>query len=333
MEMLEENGDETEAFGEVSLHDSINGELLGVVPVTVVNDRPIAEVGRKIMQVGAQGSSRLHFNIPAGINFYRIKMRELEGDISSLVISHFNPIGIRTGQLRKTQELWVPVSQSGHHQVALAMSGGTTQMAKVEVEIETLNFSLKTKAVAASFPKIKIQADANQPVFAEIKLEPVGILRGSSFSNQFETITPLVFGLQINNKVTLVPRLSAMDQYDVSYLYGNCSAMVKEANGDEILFDASGGFTTPDDKERSVEFRCMPFDSGIKGHNSNREIGWLLEVFEKKSDYQAEVVNCSLNGNSEKQISLKPIPAGEYEVHIRSQLAQDWFKLGNLQAL
>jgi hypothetical protein len=310
-----------EGFGEIKLKDALTGELMAIVPVTVLDDKSGIEFHRSRLKVGSQGSARLHFDVPPGLKALRIRTRVIEGSSNGLLVSTFDSHRVRTQQLSLTDEIWLPITRPGHHQVALSMNGGTGREAVVDFEVEPINLELRTQTAHALKPKIKINYAGESSLFTIIELVPLSETLVSTMSEIGSEVKALEQTVKLNSKIDIAVKLEPLDESDVAFFYANCTGKVIDLEGKETLIRDT--YSSPDEKERTVTFRCIPFDQGI---SSGHKLGWSMKIFKSNSATAQNTLGFS--PRSLREVEFSEQKTGVYEVRSRNILTNQIVKLG-----
>lgn len=317
-------GTNGEAFGEIRLKDSRSDELLAIVPVTILGDRHSERPMRTQLKVGSQGSARFHINATHATKALRLRTRVLSGDPSGLILSIFDANRVRKQQIRLTDDLLIEISSPGHHQIALAMSGGTGKEAVVEFDVEPVRLELKTRTAKSKTTSLNFANQSSSSVYGIIELiKPAPILaRAVSEESQGE-VKPLELTVTLKEKVSVSAKMIPLDSADTSYLYSNCSGIVTDAEGKKTIIEAN--YDSTDDKEKTIVFRCMPFDHGITGfHEQSWEMQIVKEVMPTKTE------NVAFSPGQQKKIFFSGVEADHYEVWFKLPLGGNSFKIGEV---
>jgi subtilisin family serine protease len=316
-----------EGFGEIKIRDARSNALIAVVPVTVLDDRPVTKVRRERLTVNSQGSARLHVNVPAGVPAFRVKARLVEGDSAGLSISTFDTNRVRLAQTAFTDEVWVVVTRPGHHQVSLIMNGGTGREATVEFDIEPLLIDMRTTATSAEKPTVAIRHTGVSALYTKVELVPVAPVLARAVSEIGGEVKALEITRKLTEKVELKVAMRALEVADIAYVYPNCSGKVVEADGKTTIFDGVS-YSSPDEKERTVTFRCIPFDHGISGAHGQ---AWELSVAKGVSAVEKKEQAFGIRANTD--VSFSKQAAGSYEVWVTHPLNGSSLKLGVVELI
>jgi hypothetical protein len=320
-------GQQGEGFGEIKIRDARTGAVLAVVPVTVLDDRPVTTVRRASLTVNSQGSARLHVHVPAGVPAFRVKARLLEGDSAGLNISTFDTNRVRLAQTAFTDEVWVVVTRPGHHQVSLVMNGGTGREATVEFDIEPLMIDMRTTATPAEKPTVAIRHNGVSALFTKVELVPVAPVLSRFISEIGGDVKGLEVSKKLAEKTELKVVMRALEVGDIAYLYPNCSGKVVEADGTTKIFGGAS-YASADEKERTVTFRCMPFDHGITGAHGQ---GWELSLSKNMTAVEKKEQAFGIKANTD--VSFAKQAPGTYEVWVTHPLNGSSVKLGVVELI
>lgn len=314
-----------EGFGEIELRDARDNSLMAIVPVTVINDIPVKSFIRETLTVGSQGSARLHLNAEVGM--FKVKARMIDGEPLGVNFLMFDADKIRQQQVAVTDEVWVPVTRRGHQQVTLIMAGGTGREAVVEFSIEPVELELRTQISRAGKPIVNLRHLGLSSLLGKLELVSPGEILKEKISAAKGDVVALEESITIKEKGTFAVSLAPLESADVRYFYANCSGVVTDADGKTELIGAS--YTSPDEKERTIQFRCMPFDHGITGKHDE---AWALTI--KKGGSTAASKEFALPMRTpNKEVEFKALEAGTYEVWMTPLLGTQRVKLGALKLI
>jgi subtilisin family serine protease len=318
--VLLEKGDE--GFGEIRIRSQLDGELIGIIPVTAINDRRAGTHLRRTLRVSSQEGNRLHLNVPAGVEGLRIRARVLDGERSFLSLGAYDPNYIRVKSHPFMPEYTLHTPTPGHYQVTLSMNGGTARQALVEFEIEEMGLKLMTDVIATKGGRIGIANLSSSPFLGTLVLtrEAAPILN-RVFNNTAE-IPEAILTLA---KGDYTVDLRAAGRHDLNYLYGNCSFALKNADGE---FELKGTTSVRHDADEPAEYRvrCVPFDWGIERQPN---LLWRMRVAPRGEERSFRV---DLNANARRDLTLPDLEAGTYRVELVNPITNDRFLLGTVEA-
>jgi subtilisin family serine protease len=314
-----------EGFGEIELRHAVNNSLLAIVPVTVLDDITTNVRSRHVLRVGSQGSARIHLNSEVGL--FKVKARMLEGEPLGVNFAIYDPDKIRQQQIAVTDEVWVPVTRKGHQQVSVFMAGGTGREAVVEFEIEPLELELRTVTTKANKPVINLRHIGVSALYGKVELIPVSSPLLQITSDPDGEVKALEGSIKITTKGSYSVTLAPLELADNRYFYSNCSSTITDPDGKITLGGAV--YVATDDKERTINFRCMPFDHGITGKHGE---AWSLTI--QKSATEAATKEIALPMRSlSKEVDFKEVEAGVYEVWLSPLIGNQRVKLGSVRAI
>lgn len=320
-------GQQGEGFGEIKIRDARTDAVLAIVPVTVLDDRPVTTVRRARLTVNSQGSARLHVHVPAGVPAFRVKARMIEGDSTGLSISTFDTNRVRLAQTAFTDEVWVTVTRPGHHQVSLIMNGGTGREATVEFDIEPLLVDMRTTATSAAKPTVAIRHNGVSALFTKVELQAVGPVITRVVSEVGGDVKGLEITRKLTEKISVAVALRPLEVADTAYNYSNCSGKVVEADGKTSIFEGAS-YSSPDEKERTLTIRCMPFDQGITGSHGQ---AWEMTMTKNANVIERKEQAFGIRANTD--VSFSKQEPGTYEVWISHPLNGGRVKLGNVELI
>lgn len=308
-EMLD--GTNGEAFGEVRIKSKLDGTLMGIIPITVVDDQDVRKKVKATMKVSSHGAERLHLNATEGIKGFRVRMDLSDDNNSSLEVSVFDTNYVRTQYMKPQREFWVPTPKPGHYQVALNMNGGTGRPSEVQFEIEALNVNMPTTSAKAEDPRLTIKNKAFSPINGIIYLSEVkkplatAIFDGKLQDNKL--IAPEI-SLKVK-KGTYYATLESTQDYYMSYLYSNCFTKIDYPNGQSETLSKSTIVIKEEDGEVQLTFRCIPFDWGLV----QEDFSWMLKVTDKPQTIAGRI---DIAGRGAEELRLPKAAPGTYEVSI-----------------
>lgn len=316
---------ESEGFGEIELRHADTNDLLAIVPVTVLNDISVETRTRHVLRVGSQGSARIHLNSEVGL--FKVKARMLEGDPVGVNFLIYDADKIRQQQVAVTDEVWVPVTRAGHQQVTLIMAGGTGREAVVEFDIEPVLFELRTTTTKATKPVINLRHMGISALYGKVELIPESPTLLQVTSETEGEVKALEGSIKVTEKGTYSAILAPLEVADNRYFFGNCSSTITDHEGKITL--GGGVFVSPDEKERTINFRCMPFDHGITGKHGE---GWSLSIQKTASSAASKEFALPMR-TPNKEVEFKAVEAGNYEVWVTPLLGSQRVRLGSVRAI
>lgn len=311
-----------ESFGEIRIKSKSDGTLMGIIPVTVLNDLDVRQASRMNLKVSSQEGKRLHYFAVEGVEGFRVRLTQVSGSNSFLEVSVFDPNWIRAKYAKVSREIWVPTPTPGHYQVALDMNGGSKESAEVEFEIETLDLKVATKSASAEGAKISIGNYGMTPIFGEVHIVSQPKVLGSTFFNykKDSKIGEVTLSLK---KGTFKADMSSTQASDLSFMRSNCYTEVTKADGTKEA-KATDTFTNDKDEEVKVTFKCIPFDSGAEGDDT---ISWVTRVTEAGPTVKARA---DLPGKRFSTITLPKTAPGTYTVWIKDTITNDYVQIGSV---
>lgn len=309
-----------EGFGEIELRHTHTNDLLAIVPVTVLNDVAVTTRTRHVLRVGSQGSARIHLNSEVGL--FKVKARMLEGEALGVNFLIYDADKIRQQQVAVTDEVWVPVTRKGHQQVTLIMAGGTGRDAVVEFDIEPVQLELRTLTTKASKPVINLRHLGVSASYGKVELIPQSSKLLEVISETEGEVKALEGTIKVSAKGTYSAILAPLEAADNRYFFASCSSTITDHEGKITLGGAV--FVSPDEKERTVQFRCMPFDHGISGKHGE---GWSLTI-EKTASAAASKEFALPMRTPNKEVEFKALEPGDYEVWVTPLLGTQRVKIG-----
>lgn len=319
-------GSNGESFGEIIIRDLRSDELLAIVPVTVIDDKPATTLARQIFTVGPQGSARMHVNAPLGVKALKVKFRGLSGPFNMLNFSSFDSHRARTQQIAFTDEMFIPVERAGHHQVGLVMPGGAGAEARVEVEVEGVSFDLPQSVIssASNSASVTVNYTGASTTYAKLSMNPVGERVGQMVTTDNGVVKPLEIEMTIMQGGTYTASIRPTASADTRLFYTNCTHKTMDAAGVET-FRSGATFTKSGQAAEKVTFRCIPFDHGM---NSGHSESWAMEV--TRSRGSAETRDVIFMPNSNRSTSFSKKTPGTYEIRLAPMNGSQSISLGTI---
>ena len=322
---VEKSGSNGEAFGEIIIRDLRSDELLAIVPVTVIDDKPATTLSRQVFTVGPQGSARMHVNAPLGVNALKVKFRGLSGPFNMLAVSSFDSHRARTQQLAFTDEMLIPVERAGHHQVGLAMPGGAGAEAVVEVEVEGISFDLPQPMIAANRATVVVDYTGESTTYAKLTMTPVGEKVAQMITPGSGEVKALEIEMDITQAGSYSASIRPTRSADTRLFYTNCSVKTISSSGSETWRNGSS-FSKSGTTTQKVTFRCIPFDHGmVSGHSES----WVVEV--RRSRGNGETRDVIFTPNSNRNVTFSNKAAGEYELRLSPMSGSGSLSLGQVE--
>ncbi len=313
-------GNRSEAFGEVRISSSIDGSLMAIIPVTAVDDRNVLSRPSTVLTAGPQEGLRVPLNVPAGVRGFRVRTEVLDGDERAVLLSVFDPNGIRTVQQRLASDLWVPTPAPGFYQIGLAMGGGTGRGVRVQISIEALQLRLRTRATKADAPTITV-TNSGPALSTQLKLTPVSV----------EINSVILSSKDIDTGATLTSALSegsysidfrTVNSADLSYLYATCTIKEEASDGKVKLTDAMT-LTVPASGTKAT-IRCMPFD---RGGIMEEPIEWQLRLLK---DGKGSTERMDIQREQSAAVKFPQAPVGRYRVDALDPFTGTVIELGEV---
>lgn len=296
-----------EAFGEIKVISQVDNSLMASIPVTAINDVSITNRPGATIKLGAQEGKRFHLHIPEGVKGFRVSAEALDGDAGRIAVSVYDTNQIRIERVRLGADLWVPVSRAGHYQVGVAMDGGTPRGALIQIKMETLDVKLRTKSTTATDASLSLTNNSRSSLHGIIKARKVDeIVKNHVISSDFQNIEFTQTLPKGDYKITL----KTTEQYDLSYLFGNCSHTYEKAGVKTMA--ASETFNIEEDT--FVTFRCLPFDYGMLPETTYH---WIVQIAKLSKPVEKRL---DMAPGSKKDVKLEGLTPGRYEVVVQDAL-------------
>lgn len=309
-----------EAFGEIRVYSKLDKTLMAVIPVTAIDDLSTQSFIRETLTVSSQEGARLHLNVPEGVKGLKIKARLIDGEYRFLNASAYNPDYIRFINVGMPQELIIPTNKAGHYQLTLSMVQGTERQATVEFEIEEIKLDLQTE-IASNGGRIRLLNKGTAVLQGDIIFSPkASRVKSVVFNNKTIPEETLTLG-KGSYQVEILPT----EKYDLSYLYANCSIMMKADN--IFVPTESSVYRNTTEEDVTLKFRCVPFDYGIA---EQQDLFWKMVITSFGTE---QTTRFDIFGMAEKSIKLPKLEPGEYKVEFGHGLSGNRILLGNIEIL
>ena len=326
-EML--NGTNGEAFGELRLKSKLDGSLIGIVPVTIIDDQDVRSNVKAQMEVTSHGSERLHINVPEGIKGFRVRTTLLQGSDSFLELSVFDTNYQRVQYTKIQRDFWVSTPKPGHYQVALNMNAGTSESARLQFDIETLQLVKRTNATSKDAPKIIVKNNGQTAINGIIKLSEIrrplatAFFDGKMQDKDGKALDVPEVTLDVK-KGTYYVSLSATQEHDMSYVYSYCYMKVVTPDGKSET--KRGTSVVVKAETAKLTASCTPFDWGIKDDSS---IAWSVSVSDKGASSLARI---DLTPKKTAEFTLPKVEnPGTYEVYVSDMNSSESISLGTVE--
>jgi hypothetical protein len=295
-----------EQFSEIKVISEIDDTLLAIIPITVIQDHDVREYPSTILTLSAQQGLRFPLNAPAGVKGFKASFSMLAGDRKNLVVSIFDPNGIRVLQQRLNADLWVPTMVPGLYQIGLSMVGGTTKEAKVLIQVTPQDLRLNNRLAREKDGSISL-TNFGIPFSGTLRLTPKSELiervtiSSSDLANGARIIHELPEG---NYALSMKP----FESPNLSYLNFTCS-IHEEVAGEELKLNSNTSFSVSA-KGAKITAQCMPFDFGAV---FDEIIHWELRL-----EKTGNSINYRIDIISDQTISIKTnnLPTGVYQVDV-----------------
>ncbi len=319
-------GSNGESFGEIIIRDQRSDEVLAIVPVTVIDDKPATTLTRQIFTVGPQGSARMHVNAPLGVKALKVKFRGLSGPFNMLNFSSFDSHRARTQQIAFIDEMFIPVERAGHHQVGIAMPGGAGAEARVEVEVEGISFDLPQNGVSGErATNVSVNFLGASTTYAKLSMTPVGERVAHMITTDNVQVKPLEIEMTITQGGSYSANIRPSSSADTRLFYTNCSHKTVDAAGVET-FRSGATFTKTGQAAEKVTFSCIPFDHGM---NNGHSESWVMEV--SRSRGASESRDVIFTPNSNRSVGFSKKSSGTYELRLAPMNGSQSLSLGTIE--
>ncbi len=310
-----------EAFSEIRIRSSIDDSVMAIIPVTIVNDQNVLTRPVAVLSAGPQEGLRVPLNVPAGVRGFRVRTEVLEGDERTVLLSIFEPNGIRTVQQRVGSDLWVSTPVPGFYQIGLAMAGGTERGIRVQISVDTLNLRLRSRASRADEPVVTV-TNGGLPLNAQLKLTPVSVEVNSIIVSSKDLATGASLSSELTEGTYSID-FRTVNSSDLSYLYATCTIREEASDGKVKLTDAMT-LTVPASGTKA-SIRCTPFD---KGGVFEEAIDWQLRLLK---DGRGTTERLDIQRDQSVSVKFPKTSPGRYRVDVLDPFTATGIELGEVE--
>ncbi len=309
-----------EGFAEIKVVSSLDQTLLTVIPVTVVKDENVLNNPKTILKLSTHQGLRFPLQVPPGVKGFKVSAKVLEGDEKGAMLSIFDPNGIRTIQQRLSSDIWVSTVTPGFYQVGLAMTGGTSRELVVEILVESLNVTLRTRSASAKEASILVTNNSS-PMSAILSLTQVSSVAGVAVLNSKDLNKGLEL-VQELNQGTYTIDVRGTTNADLSYIYSTCN--IREESPDGKIKLKTGLTISVPIEGLKVTVRCMPFDLGAEFDGPHE---WEMRLLRKGTSQSQRL---DILRDQTKETIFKDLAPGIFEVKITDPFNQNSIELGTV---
>jgi subtilisin family serine protease len=285
---LEKSGS-GELTAELSIQSTATGEVLGTVPVTIVDDRPIT--GTKVLSVslGAEEGQRVHVGIDEGTAALELTVDEmnLDGAIAAMI---YDTNGIKGSRipLKNGRKYVIPTATKGWNQLTLMRWGGTSIAAKGRVSVRPIQLALANAVTDPARPMMSIR-NAGAEISGVLAVLP---LRDSFFSaTKIGTLGDVQsWELPVPRVGSIWSRAGSRSYGNVSYVSSQCMQWLQAVDGSIVASIPTDGsvFDVTDEhvqQAASMQLRCASFEVGANPSAGTR-VEWNVDIrsFAKRDD-------------------------------------------------
>jgi hypothetical protein len=290
-EVLEALGESRtgELTAEVSIKNTATGELLGVIPVTIVDDRTIK--GPKILNIslGAEEGTRIHLGIDEATAALEVSVDEmnLDGVIAAMGYDTSGVKGPRI-PLKIGRKYIIPTPSKGWNQVSFMRWGGTSIAANARVTMRPVQLSLANTVADAARPMMSIR-NAGAEISGVLAVLPrrETFFNGSKIGKLGDVQS---WELPVPQTGSIWSKAGSRSYGNVSYVSSQCVQWLQAGDGTIVASIPTDGtiFDVTEDHVKlttSMQLRCASFEAGASPGQAT-QVEWNVDVkyFAKRDD-------------------------------------------------
>ncbi len=326
---FQENEEEDVLYGEIKVRDAETKEILVVVPVTLLNDRPLNQRYTKELSVFSQDGICRHFSVPAGTQGMRIQTINLTGQNSFVRMLVYNPSGVKQFQVKgEKDDIFMETKIGGWYQVCYAIYGGTIREAKLYNIVTPVKVRLDSEYLSKESIYLNLINDsAAMPVRLYVQAKPLKV-NHTVFS--LKDTASLDMGEVASGDYFI--KVSPFKNPEMTYPYENCTIQSEDSEGKVIRQQAMNFSISENSKSEKIKINCQLFDHS-ESYDEKQNAKYLLTVYKKSDIAPIEKDIRLFEGNNE--ISLKAelgtiATAEEFSVFIARSIetAGDYVEIG-----
>lgn len=252
----------TEVFAEVEIIDEVSGLTVSVIPVTLIDDSPLADFKKYRFDIGAQDAKRIHFSTNGDTKGIIIETDLRDQSDNRIELSLFDANGVRkkTSWLDKYSLNYssFEILESGQYQIGIARSKGTKVLTNLNLNVIPVKLKLLQKIVTVENDKISLN----------VKNEGAELNGKFTLQAKKEVITEGILSLDTEKKLSFTYSDYGVGEYEVEVLPlipGDLTYPRSTCEQQLIVNDKVEEKTFKKKIEISQEFdhvkvNCLPFD-------------------------------------------------------------------------
>ena len=275
-------------FADIRVINDITGELIKIIPVTVIDDVLISQPLDFTRTMGPEEGTSVHFYVPAGVTGVKADLRLVSGDARYAIFRSYDPSSkiISTYRGTSVDNIWIPTPIEGWYQLGVAKYNGTAAPLQIAGRLTPVKIAVASPVLRVEgtdsgvFKVFNGTADA---LDARIQVKPAAIntqsklLRklSSELAQNAWTITSPGF---------YSPTAAFSDRADVTYPSPGCYILGKDSHGavvEVIEFGAPYEVTAGSPIiGGTIELSCRPFETptGGIGSGTTTSLTWTLTL-------------------------------------------------------
>tara|TARA_Y100001954_G_C15826145_1_gene612329 strand:+ start:2226 stop:5270 length:3045 start_codon:yes stop_codon:yes gene_type:complete len=282
-----------ELFGEIKILEEKSGQILKVIPITLIHDIPLINKMEWNMQLRAEEGKRLHFHIPPSVKALTLKSELHQSFPGRVGFKLYGPEGVKSGSqyIKEDTQVVFKTTKGGHYQLGLFRLKGTSRPSKINIKITPIKIELSSKALIKGKEQIFLSSSNREIIRGDILLhskEEFIKEKYVSFTGDNELTLTSPFNFEKKGYYTI----DIKPLYPEEWSYQREGCLYSFKNKDEKVLHTKWGKTfsnlkTNEDKPEhkasaeilkeatSIQFHCRFFDSFKK---SNHEKPFIMSL-------------------------------------------------------
>lgn len=316
-----------ESFGEIMISNSESGELMGIIPVTVVNDRDVRAPIEHTFTLNSQEGLRLPIHVAQEVKGIRIQAQVLEGEVSTPLISVFDPHQIRKVQKRLGTDLYQETKEKGFYQIGIGRTGGSSRKTVVRIRVSPIILEVNDLAIDAQDARLHLRNHSDESLNGSIELVGQGELVAAKFLSSDKVDEGLELEVASLNKGLYRIEFAPQRKAQLQYFFGYCATTATNTQRGSKSFLNGSAFNVFNDNTM-VQINCMPFDYGAS-FPEHEKISWYVKLWTGMKTYTRSL---QVAPGSEKTQKFKKIEPGIYRVVFSHEESKSSIELGTIEA-
>ncbi len=307
-----------EDHGEVSIYDSENGQLIHILPVTVVDDQPTIGVVSQVVELEAQNGVRRHWSVTGGVKGLWVHHEGPLSLLSMMGLNIYDPSGVKVTGVRggdDFSDVFVNLNgKKGWYQTAYYRSLGSdvlyslkSTVTPVELEIKSLGLPLNGGGIEITNVGHRIEGWLEAVQIAEPVARGFAKVQDGEFVIEQSVSKAGIYRLAVE------PASSG----DLSYPYISCFSSFVGVDLN-IALKESYQVKLDSDSAGTLRFQCQPFDHVPEMNERPPLFSWTLTRVDAEQEvvYGRKLVRLS-SGRTSSAIPWEKEPAVGSEVLLR----------------